>query len=380
MKQAAREPYLPDYDRSLVNLINSILVFYGAQAKHPTLKELDVHLNQAYKNVVLMVFDGMGVHNLNQLLPHDSFLRRHMVSTISSVFPPTTTAATTSLESGLLPCEHSWLGWSLHFDEINANVNIFPNTGEDHLPAHETHMAKSLIPYVTIYDLINESKQVQTDSVSPFGSIEVHQFDAFLSAIRHRCADEGRHFLYTYWFEPDLTMHVKGIESKQTAEWVERIDKAVEMLSHDLDDTLLIITADHGLIDGKNLLITDYPEVMDTLKHLPTIEPRALAFHVLEGREQDFEKAFKESLGDYFKLYSKAEAIDAKLFGDGDEHPRFRNFLGDYLAIALNEHSLFKSPEEKAKFKGVHAGATEMEMIVPLIIVKCEAEIVHASE
>ena len=55
---------------------------------------------------------------------------RHMVEEITSVFPPTTTAATTTLESGLSRAEHAWLGWSLHFPEVNGNVNIFINKND----------------------------------------------------------------------------------------------------------------------------------------------------------------------------------------------------------------------------------------------------------
>ena len=63
------------------------------------------------KNIVLLLFDGMGISVLEKHLAPDSFLRKHLVCPISSVFPPTTTAATTSVLTGRTRIEHGWLGW-----------------------------------------------------------------------------------------------------------------------------------------------------------------------------------------------------------------------------------------------------------------------------
>lgn len=49
-----------DYDHSIVSLASSVLKHFGAEAKHSTLKEMDVLLAKGYENVVVMLFDGMG--------------------------------------------------------------------------------------------------------------------------------------------------------------------------------------------------------------------------------------------------------------------------------------------------------------------------------
>src|SRR5665648_355708 len=86
----------PDYNNCLVNLACSILKHFGAHPQHATLPVLDSLLKKQYTNVVVMLFDGMGSEALEFHLPEDSFLRRHCTADISSVFPPTTTAAITS--------------------------------------------------------------------------------------------------------------------------------------------------------------------------------------------------------------------------------------------------------------------------------------------
>ncbi len=96
----------PDYDHSIVSIANSILRAFGAECRHKSLPLLDRYLDKGFKNVLLMLFDGMGTEALSDHLPENSFLRRHVADTLSSVFPPTTTAALPSVETGLTPFEH----------------------------------------------------------------------------------------------------------------------------------------------------------------------------------------------------------------------------------------------------------------------------------
>ena len=44
--------------------------------------------------------------------------------------------------------------------------------------------------------------------------------------------------------------------------------------------------------------------------------------------------------------------------------------LGDYLAIAAGDLSIYNSKEEAEFYIGVHAGLTEEEMIIPLIVIE----------
>ena len=119
----------PDDDRSILSVTASVLKYYGVtDCEHKTLPEFDKALEKKPKNVIVMLFDGIGSSSLEYHLPNDAFLRQHKVCNISSVFPPTTTAATTTVESGLSPLEHSWLGWNLYFNELGETVTVFRNT------------------------------------------------------------------------------------------------------------------------------------------------------------------------------------------------------------------------------------------------------------
>jgi hypothetical protein len=373
-KEGDRMIRYPDYRNSILNLINSVEKYFNVQNDHPTLPIADAILAKGYRNVVIMVFDAMGSRNLELLLPPDSFLRSHMVQEITSVFPPTTTAATTTLESGLAPSEHAWLGWSLHFEEVGDNVNIFVNTNYKDEPAAEYHIASRYIPYKNVVEKINEQSQARAESISYFGSYPIEGYEELLEAVKTLCSEEGRHYLYTYWNEPDASMHEKGITSEEAAAWVRRINKDLEELSGKLQDTVMFVIADHGHINSTNRFIGDYPDIIDTLQWLPSIEPRAISFTVKEGREIEFETAFLRHFGGDYILLPRQAVIEQGLFGRGKSHPRFEGFLGDYLAIAISDTTIFYTRKNAELFVGAHAGLTDTEMLVPLIVIECKSD------
>ena len=118
-----------DYNNSILALSNSLLKYYGVHPFHPTLKILDEMLSaQNHKNIVFMIMDGMSVDNIRRHLPKDSFIASHIVTPIYSVFPPTTTAATTTFHSGLSPLESGWIGWTSYYKEYDRIIENFLNT------------------------------------------------------------------------------------------------------------------------------------------------------------------------------------------------------------------------------------------------------------
>ena len=333
----------PDYNNSILNLSNSILKHYGLKYNHKTLPILDDKLNNNYKNVVVMVFDGMGSNNLKDILGEDSFLRSNMIDEITSVFPPTTTAATTTLESGLAPKEHGWLGWSLYFDEIKDNVNIYINRKNDGTMAADYHVADKYIPYDNMINLINKSDNAKAYLISPFGNhtnYPISTFDELLDGIKMVCNNDDKNYIYSYWNEPDTAMHQNGIKSKFSKEWIERINNAVEILSKELKNTLLIVTADHGHVDCTNEYIGDYENLLKCLKRLPSIESRALSFFVKDDKKDEFREEFFKFFKDEFLLLTKEEVIKSDIFGSGVTHSKFKDFIGDYLAISTGKKSI----------------------------------------
>ena len=130
------------------------------------------------------------------------------------------------------------------------------------------------------------------------------------------------------------------------------------------------VTADDGHMDPKGVSITDYPEIMDCLVRMPSIEPRALNLFIKEEKREQFVREFEKEFGDQFLLWTKEQVQQNQLFGTGTDHPYFGEMLGDYLAIATDNLSIYSTKKEADYFIGVHAGLTEDEMIIPLIVIE----------
>ena len=361
----------PDYNNGIVNLACSVLKHYGAVYTHPTLPIADRLLGQNKRNVVALLLDGLGVKSLEYHLPQESFLRRHFITGISSVFPTTTTAAITSLESGLTPAEHGWLGWSLYFSELDKIVNTFPNTdkltGEQ---AADYHVAGRYLPYKSIYGKIHEAGNAEAYSVSKFGSNKIESFDGMTDEIVRLSRRQGRKYIYAYWEDPDAAMHMKGCEDSSITEWLKEADRRLEHMANELEDTLLIIIADHGHININNKVLTDYPQLTKMMKRSISIESRTGGFYIKDKYKDDFPEEFKKIFGEDFLLLHKKDVIHMRLFGDGAIHPKFEELIGDYLAIAVSDQNIVSSPKSM-RFASNHAGLTDQEMMVPLIVIGC---------
>ena len=363
----------PDYNNCITNLACSILKEFGASKEgEQSLKICDELSQKQYKNIVVLLLDGMGTAIINQNLDKNGFFAKHLLTTYSSVFPPTTVAATTSIDSGKNPAQHSWLGWECYYKEIDKNVTVFLNTeaGTQEQTA-DFPVAHTYCGYDSVVQRINAAGG-QAYYATPFAEPYPTDFTAICERVEDLCKMDGKKYIYAYWNEPDGIMHKKGCYHEDSVKVLQQLEKQVEELCEKLQDTLVIVTADHGHIDSEAVAIVDYPEILDCLVRLPSIEPRALSLFVKEGMEQQFEAAFQKEFGSKFLLLTKGAVKEQKLFGTGQEHSVFDSMLGDYLAVGTDNLTIFNTREERDAFIGVHAGLTEEEMMIPLIVVTKE--------
>ena len=359
----------PDYNKNIVNIPNSILNYFGVETVGDTLRDLDKFLDKEYKNVILLVLDGVGHTVLEWNLKRKDTLIRHERTTVSSVFPSATVAATTSLITGQMPCEHAWLGWDTYYKDIDKNVTVFNNTLQgSKKQAAKYNVAQTLTPYKSIMERLNEAG-IDAYSVSPFVDPRPGSFSEVLDMTKKLCAKPGRKYIYAYWDKTDEILHKFGgasNEEENIKAALTDIEKQIASFTYKMKDTLLIITADHGHIDCNLSCIKDHPELTDCLVRLPSLEPRLLNFFVKEGRKREFRSLFKKIYGDEFRLMTKKEVLDEKLFGTGTEHKKFRSMLGDYFAVATGDSGITVN---KPKWISTHGGVVSAEMKVPLIII-----------
>lgn len=98
------------------------------------------------------------------------------------------------------------------------------------------------------------------------------------------------------------------------------------------------------------------------------MEPRAVNFFIKDDKKDLFKVLFNKYFSNDFDLYDMDDVINSKLFGDGIENDIFRDALGDFLSIAKSDKALLYNGDEALKSQ--HAGYTEDEILVPLIMIK----------
>lgn len=365
---------LPDYGNCTVNLACSILKEFGAKRPdHATLAAADALLQKKrYKNIVVLLLDAMGQCVLERNLAADGFFNRHLATTYSAVFPSTTAAATTSMDSALCPSEHGWLGWDCYFSTLNRTVTILLNrdsaTGEV-IP--DCHVGHTYCPYQSVPDRIREAG-VPAYLSMPYADPYPKTFDLVCGRVQELCALDGRKYIYAYWDEPDTTMHKTGCYSEASKNVIRELEQKVQAMCERLagTDTLLFVTADHGHMDSTNFALSDYSDITECLLRPTFIEARAVGFLIKPDHKAAFETAFRSHFSDSFRLMTKEEAIASNLFGPATQGSRLEAMLGDYLAVATGSFSLYPTPEKARRHVGTHAGLTEDEMRIPLIAVE----------
>ena len=163
-----------NYNECLTNLACSIRKYFELDYKHNTIDYVDKILNENKpKNVVTILCDGMGSNIMNRILSKDSFLLKHRIKSITTVFPATTVAATTSMMTGLNPVETAMLGWDMYYKDIDKTITTFMNSekgDEEYTPLQEAieYKNKHMITK-SIMEEINEKGKDSGYILFPFG-------------------------------------------------------------------------------------------------------------------------------------------------------------------------------------------------------------------
>ena len=359
-----------NYNECLTNLACSIQKYFGIEPKHNTIDYIDkLLIEKSPKNVVVMLFDGMGSRILDRHLDEDSFLMKNKLKEITTVFPATTTAATTSIRTGLNPIEHGWLGWNMYIHTINKTITLFKNTIKETSQVSEEFLKeKHKLVNTTISNQINEHEEYSALELFPFGPNKYDNLDDMISIIKRECSKDGKKYIYAYDTEPDSTMHEYGPDSKEVINLIKERNEKVEKLCNALEDTIIFIIADHGHKLVEHIFLENYPEIINMLERTTSLEQRVVSFKIKKDYKEEFYRTFIKLFGNDFKLYEKKDIIDSGLFGDGKENELFEEALGDFVAIAYESNKCIITKGDKV-LVSQHAGYSDDELYVPLIVV-----------
>jgi hypothetical protein len=406
---------LPHYDGySIANLAPTIAKILGVEMDG-TASPLPAHwwrdLGADAQCVLLIVLDATGYLQLERYLAEErSFFSTladaGLLLPITSVFPSTTVSALTTIWTGRAPLGHGFLGTKLLLPEQGVLANMLKMAPAAYPPGGRLEdWGWDPERFFTAPSLGEQLSAAGVDTVahtrlSFIGSSLTRIFlrgmhdlrgyvglsDLWLNVRRtltERRADQ-RLFVDAYWGGIDNVGHVYGAAGAYLPSALRHLARSFEedfvaQLPREVqEDTLLIVTADHGQIatpPERVVHLPDHPALWETLLLPPAGESRAAYLYARPGQKGALRTYVTEHLADRFVLLETEKALAAGLFGPvGTLAPDLRVRLGDMVLIAKDDSrlSMRKKKEDGVQLLGHHGSLTPEEMLVPLMMVRLD--------
>jgi predicted AlkP superfamily pyrophosphatase or phosphodiesterase len=331
---------------------------------------------ESARNVVLLVVDGLGWH---QLQAHKQFmptLSSMVGAAITTVAPTTTVTALTSITTGLAPGEHGMMGYRM---DMGRQVVQMLRWGDD------KGDLRSLYPP----EIVQPTPPFMGSSVPVVSKAE---FDSTAFTAAHlrgtrsygwRAASSiavtvgsllrgGQQFVYAYYDGVDKIAHERGFGEFYEAE-LRTVDRLIGDIAEQLTpDSVLLVTADHGQVHVGTNTIVPHADVVAGVAY-QSGEGRFRWLHTKGGATEDVLAAAKSHYADVAWIVSRDEAIDGGWFG-----PRVtdaaRKRLGDVALLPFTDTS-FEDAGDTGPFQLVcrHGSLTEAEVDVPLLAFRSNA-------
>ncbi|HDL86578.1 MAG TPA: hypothetical protein ENH11_09710, partial [Candidatus Acetothermia bacterium] len=313
---------------------------------------------------------------------------------LTSVFPATTATALVSLSTGVTPQEHGMLGYRLYLKETSAitnmiNLSLLGNGASDTALKARIDEKTFLAP-PTLFELLRAldvrshvimNKNIAKSGLSHLlynGAAKMHKVvnlsDMLVVTRKTLNEVKGKAFVSLYWEDTDAIAHVHSPWTDAFTAELRSIDAALEReLSGRVEDTLLLITADHGFVpmaDEDYIDITKYPELYNNLVLPPVGDTRAAYLFVRDGRKEEVRRLIADAFSGDIICLDAEQALDAGLFGIGDVLRESRDRIGDLVIASAGRKTLYYPYVDSVRLRGMHAGLTPDEMLVPFIISK----------
>ncbi len=334
------------------------------------------------RSIIIVLVDGMGFWNLSLRKGHAPYLRSLLQCSensnpISTCYPSTTVAAMATFGTGTCPGLTSMTGYT--------QLNSITNTMSQLIQFTNAIAPEKLQTQPTIFEQLSAAGTRVT-------SVGLTQFAA--SALT-RAAFRGANYLadntangriakavraaqqpgltYLYLRDIDKTGHHYGWDSNQWTSSFESIDNQLASLRRQAPKgTLIVITADHGMVNSNPATRIDIAEHSELMKGVAFVggEPRATMLYAQEGTNPvDIAQRYKNILGENAVVRTKEEALSLGIYGEVSE--KTLPMLGDVLVSAADETTLVDTRIQKdlaTRMPSVHGSMTAMELDIPLLM------------
>jgi hypothetical protein len=398
----------PDYDGGgLLNIAATVLDVLGVrdETDPPPLRALEPSLREGVRQVVVVLADGLGLAQLRALcasgdMPFVASIleraRRHdhaQFIEATTIFPSTTAAAITTLNTARTPQEHGNIAYFIWLEEFAAVTQMLRwGPGVTRRGSYFDDQRIDPREYVKVPSVharlrkrggqswVIEPEIFHNEAMTRMHAAEAGFAGYYLpSSMSVRLRDlleqrpwgDAPAYVYAYWAGIDSVAHVSGPQSADHATEAALFDKALEraLASRSPADTLVLLTADHGhaFTDPDRLIdLVGDDQLRSLLRNPIAGEPRLAFLHTdqAERVKQHLERRYPET----FFFLDREEAIAAGLFGRGAPDIA-RQRIGEVLAMLGGDRaaSIVKVDGQTFRHRGSHGGMSPEEMRIPIL-------------
>lgn len=393
------------------NIPGTLLRLFGGVPPYGVLPD-DVFGSLALgaQKVLLFLVDGYGWQSWKEDLQKNAFLQRlceqGILSKLTAQFPSTTAAEISTLETGLPVSQSGVYEWYYYEPLVDEIISpLIYSYARKKLQGSLQHSGLSpdvLFPKATFYGHLRElgvpsylfyPKGFNSSPYNQLTSREAtsvpyeHLSEAFTLLWQHLAQQHEKTYYYFYYGGPDSVAHDYGPASSHARAERELFLFALEKLFFDkaspaaLRDTLVIITADHGLsaVSPKKTfyLNLEIPELIPLLRRnrrgellVPGGSARDFFLYVEEKSLEQAYQLLAQRLASVAQVYRVSDLLAQDLFGPWAPGATFLSRLGNLLILPHEGEAVWwyeKGVFEQKHF-GHHGGLSPAEMEIPFLV------------
>ena len=322
------------------------------------------------RQVVLLVVDGLGWHQLQQRRLICPTLASMSGGSITTVAPTTTVSALTSITTGLAPGEHGLVGYRIDMGGRVMQMLRWGDEKGDLRRMYPPDVVQPCPPFMgTVVPVISKAEL----EGSAFTEAHLRGVRACgwrsSSSIAVQVRDllgHGQSFIYAYYDGVDKIAHERGFGEYYDAE-LRHADRLVaDIASVLVPGSVLLVTADHGQVEVGNNTRPAHHDVR-ALTTYQSGEGRFRWLHTRPGAVDELWAAAREHHSDVAWVMRRDELIDGGWFGKRVTDAARRR-LGD-IALIPHAPTSFDDSGDTGPFPLVcrHGALTDEELDVPLL-------------
>ncbi|NET07932.1 MAG: alkaline phosphatase family protein [Symploca sp. SIO2B6] len=365
------------------------------------------NLPHSYDQVILIFVDAFGWRFFEQYVEKSEFLKRFLsqgvASKLTTQFPSTTAAHVTTIHSGLPVGEsgiYEWFYYEPLIEDIIAPL-LFSFAGDrERETLQKTGISEqAFFPTTTLYQHLKRYGvqsycfQHQNYALSPFSRVVCDGAkmvpyrtvpEALVNLSEAAIAQSEKAYFFLYVDSIDAIGHRYSPNSPQFEAEVNTFLLTMERLFHQtlagkLDNTLLLITADHGQIEVSpqttiylNQLIPAIEQFIKTNSQgkrlVPAGSPRDMFLYIQEEHLEQVYDLLSQKLADQAIVYRTKTLIDQGYFGVSKPSSALMERLGNLVILPYKYETVWWYEKDRFEQRnlGHHGGLSceEMETVL----------------